>query len=193
MGTIVARGSKILDKLSLIAVNEERLFSVLYPLLQVGESAYEEGPGKIFAIRSDIPADGLPAIVRLKAIHFAANLSFVGTLRLEFESHLDGLNSSLLQYFEENAHQPAVEGKYDGVRLVKSRGLAFIPCATAEIALEQGLWAPITEVISRVFAGLGLQDREYDLSLDWMQVSFTAQTDRTYTSHICTRQDPHQV
>ena len=80
MGTIVARGAKSVDKLSLIVVNEEILVSVLYPIFQVGESAYKEGPGKIFAIRSEIPADGLPVIVRLEAIHFAVDLSSLGIL-----------------------------------------------------------------------------------------------------------------
>ena len=73
------------------------------------------------------------------------------------------------------------------MRLVKSRGLAFVPCAAAEIALEQGPWALITEVISRGFTGLRLQDRTYNPELDWMQASLTAQVDRTYTGHICTR------
>ena len=77
--------------------------------------------------------------------------------------------------------------------LVKFHGLAFVPCETAEIALEQGQWVPITKVISRAFAGLGLQDPSYEPALDWMQASFTAQADRTYTGLICTRQDPQKV
>ena len=97
-------------------------------------------------------------IVRLEAIHFAANSSFMRTLQLELESHLSGLTSSLPRDFEDNTHQPAVEGEDDGVRLVNSRGLVFVPCATTYIVLGQGPQAPITEVTSCAFAGLGLQD-----------------------------------
>ena len=86
-----------------------------------------------------------------------------------------------------------VEGKDDGVHLVKSRGLAFIPCATAEIAHEQGLQAPITKVVSRAFVIFRIQDRTFDSSLDWMQASSTAQSDDTYTRHIHTRRDPQRV
>ena len=56
--------------------------------------------------------------------------------------------------------------------------------------LEEGPRAPITEVISREFAGLGLQDRVFDLYLDCMQSSLTDQADGTYTGHIRTFQDP---
>ena len=80
LGDLVLRGVKSLDKLALIAVNEDGLVSVLNSLFQVGESAYKDGHGELFAIRGEILADGLPAIVRIKAVHFAANSSFVGTL-----------------------------------------------------------------------------------------------------------------
>ena len=77
-------------------------------------------------------------IVQLEAIYFSTNSSSVVTLRLELESHLYGLTYILPQDFEGNTHQIAIEGKDKGVRLFKSRGLAFFPCATAEIALKQG-------------------------------------------------------
>ena len=125
--------------------------------------------------------------MRLKTIHFTANSSFLETTRLEFESHLGGLTSSLPQDFEDNTHQPAVEGEDDGVQLVKLRGLAFVPCVTAEIVLEQGSRVPITEVISRTFAGPRIQNHAYDPSLDLMQASFTAHAESTYTGHIRTR------
>ena len=53
----------------------------------------------IFAIRGEISANGLTAIVRLEAIHFAANSSSLVTLQLDFEVRLTGLTSSLLQDF----------------------------------------------------------------------------------------------
>ena len=135
LGALVSRGTVGLDKLSLLAVIKDGLVSVLHSLFLVGESAYKNGPGELFAILGEIPADGLPAIVRLEAIHLAAKSSFVGSPRLEFEVHLSNLTSSLLQNFKESVHQPAVEGEDDGARFVKSRGLAFFPCATAEMAL----------------------------------------------------------
>ena len=156
----------------------------------VGESAYEDRPGELFAIRGELPADRIPMIVQLEALHFAANSSFVGTLRLDFEGHLTDLTPSLPWEFKYSAHQPAVKCEEDGARLVKSRGLSFVPCANIEIALEQGPRAPITEVLSHAFAGLGLQDRVFDPSLDWMQAIFTAQADRTYSGQIRTLREP---
>ena len=104
-----------------------------------------------------------------------------------------GLTSSLTQESKDNANQPVVEGEDDGMRLVKSCGLAFVSCATTDIPLEQGPRAPITEVISRAFASLRLQDRAFDPALDWMQASFAAQADGTYSRHIRTRRDPQRV
>ena len=43
------------------------------------------------------------------------------------------------------------------------------------------------EVVSRAFVSLGLQYRAFDQTLDWMQASFMAQADSTYTGHTCTR------
>ena len=94
------------------------------------------------------------------------------------------MTSSILRDFKDSSHQPVVEGEDDDARLVKSRGLAFFPCATADIALKQGPRAPITEVISRTFAGLGIQDRAFDLSINWMQAILTAQADGTYNGNI---------
>ena len=131
--------------------------------------------------------------MQLETIHFDANSSFVGTPRLDFEGHLSGLTYSLPWDFKDSAHRPTVKGEDDGARLVKSRGLAFVPCATADIKLEQGPRAPITKVLSCGFAGLRLQDRMFDPALDWTQASFTAQEDGTYTGHIHTRQEPQQV
>ena len=190
---LVSRGAEVLDKLALLAVNEDGLVSVLHYLFLVGESAYKDRTGEIFFIRGEIPAYGLPTIVRLEAIHFAANSSFVGTPRLEFKGHINGLTSSIPWDFEDNAHHPVVEGEDDGACLVKSHGLAFIPCATANIALDQGPQAPITKVISRTFVGLGLQDRVFDPAFDWMQECFTDQADGTYARHICMCRDPQQV
>ena len=86
-----------------------------------------------------------------------------------------------------------MEGKDDGVNLVKYRGLEFVPCTTAEIVLEQGLRAPINEVIYRVFASFRIQDHTFDPALNWMQASFTAQADGTHAEHIRMRRETHRV
>ena len=106
---------------------------------------------------------------------------------------LSGLTSSLLRDFEDSAHQPKFEVEDDGARLVKSHGLAFVPCTTTEIVLEQGLRAPITEVIYRVFASFRIQDHTFDPALNWMQASFTAQADGIHAEHIHTRRETHRV
>ena len=137
LGALVSRGVESINRLALLDVNKDVLISVLHSLLLVGESAYEDRSGELFSIWGEIPADGLFKILRLKAIHFSLNSSFVATPRLEFEGHLAGLTSSLLQDFEDSVHHPAVEGEDDGARLVNSRGLAFIPYATADIVLKQ--------------------------------------------------------
>ena len=78
------RGAQGIDNLALLAANKYGLVSILHSLFQVGESAYKDGPSELFALRSEIPSNGLPAIVRLEKIHFASNSSFMGTPRLEF-------------------------------------------------------------------------------------------------------------
>ena len=112
---------------------------------------------------------------------------------MEFDDHLARLISSLMRDLEDSAHHPSFEGEDDIVCLVKSRGLEFVPCTTAEIALEQGPRAPITEIISRVFTGLELQHRVFNPELQWMKASFTSQTDRTYAGHIRTRREAQRV
>ena len=166
LGTLGSMGAEGLDKLALVNVKEDGLVSILHYLFLVGESAYKDGRGELIAIRGEIPEDGIPAIVQLEAIRFAMNSSFVGTPRLEFKGHLSSVTSSLPQDFEDSAHYPTVKGEDDVALLVKSRGLASVPCATADIALEQGLWAPISKVLSRAFTGLRLQDCVFDPSLN---------------------------
>ena len=80
LGDLVLRGTEGLNKLALLAANEDGLVSVLHYFFQVGESAYKDGPVELFAIHVEIPSSGLPAIVRLEEIHFASYSSFMGTL-----------------------------------------------------------------------------------------------------------------
>ena len=76
------------DKLSFLAVNSVGEVSVLHSLFCVGESAGDFTVGNLYAICGEIPAAGLPVVVRLDPLLFASNFPFVGTLRLEFANHL---------------------------------------------------------------------------------------------------------
>ena len=63
LGDLVLRGAEGLNKIALLAVNKDGLIYVLHSLFLVGESTYKDGPGELFSIRGEIPANGLPAIV----------------------------------------------------------------------------------------------------------------------------------
>ena len=92
---LVLRKVEGVDKLSFLAVKGAGEVSVLHSLFCVGESAGDFTAGSLFAIRGEIPVVGLPGVVRLEPLLFASNFPFMGTLRLEFASHLAGLESSL--------------------------------------------------------------------------------------------------
>ena len=70
-----------MDKFSFLAVNGTREVSVLHSLFCVGESAGDFTAGDIFAIRGEIPAVGLPGVVRLEPLLFTSNFPFVRTSR----------------------------------------------------------------------------------------------------------------
>ena len=109
-----------MDKLSFLAVNSSREVSVLHSLFCVGESAGDFTAGNLFVIRGEIPAVGLPGVVRLEPLLFASNFPFLGTSMLEFASHLAGLESSLPCHFEDMAHQVANMAEDEGARRVQS-------------------------------------------------------------------------
>ena len=81
------------------------------------------------------------------------NFPFVGTARLDFTIHLAGLGSALPQDFDDNAHQVAIL-EDDGARQVQSRGLAFVPRATAAVTLEEGSRPVVTTMLCSTFAAL---------------------------------------
>ena len=144
---LVLRKIDGVDKLTFLAVNGVREISVLHSLFCMGESAGDFTAGDLYAIRGEIPAAGLPVVVRLEPLLFASNFPFVGSLRLDFSDHLAGLKSSLPWDFEDTAHQVAYGEEDEGVRWVQSIGLAFVPRATAAVALEEGLRPAVTDVL----------------------------------------------
>ena len=126
-------------------------------------------------------------VVRLDPLLFTSNFPFVGTPRLEFANHLARLESSLPWDFEDTAHQVADGDEDEGVRQVQSRGLAFVPRATAVVAFEEGLRSAVTDVLCRTFKALSRYDKAFGRALYWIQASFTAQSDGTYVRRVRTR------
>ena len=96
---LVLRKVDGVDKLSFLAVKSVGEVSVLHSLFCVGESAGDFTAGGLFAIRGEIPAAGLPVVVRFEPLLFASNFPFVETPRLEFANHLAGLKSILPRGF----------------------------------------------------------------------------------------------
>ena len=80
-----------------------------------------------------------------------------------------------------------------GARRVRSRGLAFVPQATAAAALEGGSQSAHTDVLCCTFEALSQEDKAFDRAFAWMQSSFTAQLDSTYVGRIRTRQEPTEI
>ena len=151
---LVLRKVEGVEKLSFLAVNGAGEVSVLHSLFCVGEGVGDFTAGDLFAIRGEIPAVGLPGVVRLEPLLFASKFPFVGTLRLEFASHLAGLESSLPRDFKDTAHQVADMAEHEGARRVQSRGLAFVPKGTAAAALEGGPRPAVTDVLCCTFEAL---------------------------------------
>ena len=175
------------------AVNGAGKVSVLHSLFCVRESAGVFTAGNLFAIWDEILAVGLPMVVCLEPLLFASNFPFVGTSRLECAIHLAGLDSSLPREYEDTAHQVADREADEGAQRVQSRGLNFVPQATAAAALEGGPRLAVTDVLFCTFEALSQEDKAFDGALDWMQASFTAQSDGTSVGRVRTRREPTEV
>ena len=150
------------DKLSFLAVNGAGEVSVIHSLFCVGESAGDFTAGNLFAIRGEIPAVGLPVVFSLEPLLFASNFPFLGMSRLEFASYLAGLELSLPRDYEDTAHQVADRDADEGARRVQSRGLDFIPRATAAAALEGEPSPAVTDVLCCTFEALSQEDKAFD-------------------------------
>ena len=75
----------------------------------------------------------------------------------------------------------------EGARQVQSRGLAFVLRATAAAALEGRPQPAVTDLLCCTFEAMSQEDKALDGALDWMQSSFTSQSDGTYVGRIRTR------
>ena len=80
-----------------------------------------------------------------------------------------------------------------GARWVQSRGLVFVPRATAAAALEGGPRPAVTDVLCCTFEALIQEDKAFDGALEWMQSIFTAQSDGTFVGRIRTCREPTEV
>ena len=70
---------------------------------------YEERLGCLWAVKGEIPSEGLTNLVKLTPLHFACYTAFWGTIWEEFEVHVTALNSSHLRNLNTSAHKVAQE------------------------------------------------------------------------------------
>ena len=86
-------------------------------------------------VKGEIPADGLPTLVKLSPLHFGLKILFQENGWAEFEMALTLLSSFHPRYFYVTSHQvAAVEG--EGLSDICSRGLAFVPDDVDQAVLE---------------------------------------------------------
>ena len=187
---LVTRNVEGISKITLLAANEAGEVSLLHSLFVAGSNATDYSAGSLYALRGEIPTEGLPTVVRLEAIHFASNYEFLGTARLEFIVHLAGVNSVLPRDLEDQAHEVAAETD-EGSRTVRSRGLAFVPRRVATAVLDGDPSPTVASVCCDAYEALSKEDRAFDGGVDWLQASLTAQADGTYL--VRTYRDPTVV
>ena len=65
-------------------------------------------------------------LVKLAPLHFSLNAPFRGAEQTEFETHVTALSSIHLRDLDNTAHK-VISKLDDGLRVVRSRGLAFVP------------------------------------------------------------------
>ena len=80
-----------------------------------------------------------------------------------------------------------------GARRVQPQGLAFVPRATAAAALEEDPGQPSQTYFAVHSRCRAKKIRRSTGGLDWMQSSFTAQSDGTYVGRIRTARQPTEV
>ena len=79
--SLVWRHPEGLYRLALLSINGERMVVVLHSIFYMEASEYEDGPGDLWAVKGDIPSEGLPTLIKLLPLHFACNTAFRGTIR----------------------------------------------------------------------------------------------------------------
>ena len=187
---LVTRNVEGISKISLLAANEAGEVSLLHSFFVTGSSACDYSASSLYALRGEIPTEGLPTVVRLEALHFAANSEFLGTARLEFTNHLNGVESALPRDLESEAHDVVAETD-EGCRAVRSRGIAFVPRQTATVVLDGNPSPTVATVCCSAYEALLKEDQAFEGGLEWLQASFTAQADGAFRCR--TYRDPTVV
>ena len=175
--TLAGSHDKGTNRITFLAVDGDGLVPHFHPLFCVVGGKYEEGLGNLWEVKGGILDDGLLTLVKLTPPHLALNLSFRGSDRVEFDMHVNSLSSTHPQEFDATSHQvAAVED--EGLRIVRYRGLTFVPADILQAVLEvilDGITTPISEVVCRSYGLLTRSaSRAFDCSSDWIQESFTA-------------------
>ena len=70
-------------------------------------SEHKDGPGGIWAVKEELPTEGLPNLANITPLYFSCNTAFRGTSREEFEVHVTALNSIHLRDLNTYAHEVA--------------------------------------------------------------------------------------
>ena len=68
-----------LNRLTLLTINGEGLVAVLHSLFCMTYSEYEDGMGGIWAVKGELPSEGIQTLVNLTSLQFAFNAAFQGT------------------------------------------------------------------------------------------------------------------
>ena len=76
--TLTGRHSKGVDQLTFFAVDGDGLVSLLRSLFVIAGGEYKEGPGNLWLVKGEIPAEGLPTLVNFNSLQFSLNALFRG-------------------------------------------------------------------------------------------------------------------
>ena len=90
--SLAGHRSEGLNRLALLKIDGKGLLNILHLLLFVSASEYDGGPGDLWAVKGELPSEGLPTLVKLLPIHTARNTTFWGTSWEEFEVHVTALD-----------------------------------------------------------------------------------------------------
>ena len=167
LASLISRRSIGLDHLILAVVSGAGGVDLVHSLFLVNASKYDKDLPEVWGIVGEIPEEGFLTL---------AKLTFIS----EFEAHVTSLSSIKPRNFDSNAHQPAV-GEAEGSHPISSRGAAFLPAAAALTILDLGAEASIAEVAQHVFPIINdSETTSFDAPSDWLQASFTSQSDDAY-------------
>ena len=107
--SLVGRRLEGLDCLALPTIHDDGVVAVLHSMFYVAASEYEDGTGFLWAMKGDLPQEGIPTLVKFSPLHFACNTAFWETIQEEFEVHVIELSSGHLLNLDTSAHKVTQE------------------------------------------------------------------------------------